>query len=67
VGVSAIQDNTGLGARHKESAAAMKCVQPFEVKIGTVHHIEGAGLRDDLVQQVYVMSFSIGNLNESGD
>ena len=67
VGVSAVQHNTGLGARHKESTAAMKGVQPFEVKIGTVHHIEGAGFGDDLVQQVYVMPFSLGNLNESGD
>lgn len=67
MGVSAIQDDAGLGAGHKESAVAMKAMQTLEVQIGAAHDVESTGFRGDLVQQVDVMTFSIGTSMKSGD
>jgi hypothetical protein len=42
-------------------------MQPLEIEVAAIHHIEGAGLWSDIVQDVHVRSFSIRNLNESRD
>src|SRR5260370_24299840 len=45
----------------------MKQVEALEIDVGPIHHIKGIGLRQNLIQDVYVMNLAIGNLNESGD
>src|SRR5665213_2796709 len=45
----------------------MEGVQPFEIQVGAVHDIERAGLERDVVKNIHVMSFSVGNLDKSGD
>lgn len=67
VGIAAVENNSSFSARDKESAAAMKGVQAFEVKVGAVHDVRRAGLGDDLVEQMHIVPFSIRNLNERGD
>ena len=45
----------------------MKRVQALEVKIGAIHYIEGSGFRDKHVQDIDVVEFAVGKVNESRD
>ena len=45
----------------------MKAIQASEIKVGSVHNIEGSGLVDNFVQDVYIVEFAIGNVNEGRD
>ena len=45
----------------------MKQIETLEVEIGAVHDIEGAGLRDEIVEGVDVVDFSLGNLDKRRD
>ena len=38
----------------------MQKIESLEVEISTVHYIEGAGLRDELIKDVHVMDVSLG-------
>ncbi len=42
-------------------------VQPLEVEIPAIHHIEGTGFRRDAIQDVHVMHFAVGDADEQGD
>src|ERR1019366_5569950 len=42
-------------------------VQPLKVEIPAIHHVEGTGLWRDLIQDVHVMHFAVGNTQEHGD
>src|ERR1700689_2089463 len=67
MGAPTVQNHARLGPCDKEGARTMKGVQPFEIQVGAVHDVEGAGLEGDVVKDIHVMSFSVGNLNKSGD
>ena len=43
----------------------MEQIKTFEVEIGAIHDIEGARLRNELVEGVDVVDFSLGNLDKS--
>ena len=38
-----------------------------ELHVGTIHHVERSGLGHDGVEDVDVVKFSVGNLNQCGD
>jgi len=59
------QQNTSFGAGYKERTATMEAVEALEVQIAPIHHVERAGFRQQFVQNIHVMQFSVGNLNES--
>ncbi len=42
-------------------------VKAREVGTGSVHHVEGSGLRDQHVQDVDVMQLSVGHVDEGGN
>ena len=44
----------------------MKHVQAFEIKIASIHQVEGIGFRHNRIEDIDIVQFSIGNLNESG-
>lgn len=45
----------------------MKVMEAREVKVGSIHNIEGSGLWYKLVKDVDVMEFTVGNVNEGRD
>src|SRR5438552_2600292 len=67
VRVSSAQLNSLFCARDKEGAAAVEDVEALEVHVGAIHDVEGTWLWRDDIEDVDVVQFSCGNLNESGD
>ena len=45
----------------------METVQTTEVKVGAIHDIEGTGFRDKHVQNIDVVEFAVGDVNERRD
>ena len=56
-----------FGSQNEEAQGLMKTVQASEVKVGTVHDIEGSGFGDKLIKDIDVVEFAVGNVNECGD
>ena len=57
----------GLGADDEERPGGMHGVEPFEVHVAPVHDVESAGLGQQDVQDVDVVQFAIGDVNEGGN
>ncbi len=67
MGVDAAELGVRLGAQHKVAAHAVEQMQPLEIQIGAVHHIDGAGFRHQQVQDVHIMQLGIGDVHERRD
>ena len=65
--IAALQQDVVLGASDKERGGERQPVQPIEVEISAVHQVEGAGLWRDLIQNIHVMHFAVGDADEQGD
>src|SRR5664279_5172648 len=59
--------DAGLGAGYEECAATMEGMETPEVQVAAVHHVERTGFRKHPIENIHVMKFSIGSLNESWD
>lgn len=56
-----------LRSQDKEAASEMEAMKTCEVEIGTVHHVERVGFRNQHVQDVDVMQLSVGQVDEGGN
>lgn len=65
--VESSHPGVGFGAQYEVAAQAMEAMKPLEVKIGAVHHVDGAEFGHELVEDVDVMGFGFGNVDEGGD
>src|SRR5437899_7773629 len=54
-----------LGAGYKEGACLMQDVEPLEIQIPAIHHVNRTGFRDQQVEDIDVVQLSIGNVNEA--
>ena len=67
MGVDATISGVGFGSQNKEAPGLMKIMQTFEVKVGSIHDIEGSGFWDKQIKDIDVVEFAVGNVNESRD
>src|SRR5271169_1335510 len=65
--VATLQQHVGLGANNEERRAEGEDVQTLEIHVAAIHDVERAGLRQNLVEDVDVMHFSVGNADKRGD
>ena len=54
-------------ADDEERRAHGESVQPLEIEVATIYHVERTGLDRDIVEDIHVVQFSVGNANKSGD
>jgi len=66
-GVAARGLEIGFGTRDKEHSCLVQPVQALEIEIAPVHDVEGARLGQQLVQDVHVVEFSVGDVDEARD
>ena len=66
VGVEAPEFRVPLGAQHEMRGIEVQGVQAGEVETGTVHDVEGTRFRCHDVQDVDIMEFSFGDVDECG-
>ena len=59
--------HAALGAGNKEGAGLMHLVQPSEVQVAPVHHVEGARFDGQDVQHIDLVHLAVADVNESGD
>ncbi len=56
-----------FGSQNKEAHRLMKTIQASEVEVSSVHNIEGSGFENNPVQNIDIVEFAIGNVNEGRD
>ena len=59
--------NARLGACDEEGTTARKGLETLEVQLASIYHVKRTGCWQHLVQDIPVMPFSVGNLNQSGE
>ncbi len=67
VGVAALDFEIGLGASDKETACIAQSKKAFEIDVAAIHHIESAGLDNQLVEQVDFVPLAIADMNKRRD
>ena len=67
MGVAPLQDDVFFGAGHEERCSQGESVQPLEIHITAIYHVEGSRLRKKLIQDVHVMDLAVSDPNKHGD
>ena len=65
--VAPLQNDVLLGADDEERRAEGEHEEAFEIDVGSIHNVEGAGLGVDFVKDVDVVHFAVGNADKCGD
>src|SRR5215510_12401204 len=65
--VDTLEFEVGSGTGNEEALALMEPVEPLEVEISAIHDIEGTRLGDEHIEDVDVVQFAIGNMDETGN
>ena len=65
--VAPLQQDVLLGSHDEERRAKGEHEEAFEIDVGPIHDVEGAGLGADLVEDVDVVHFAVGNADKRGD
>src|SRR5207302_8852682 len=65
--VSALDQDIGLGPHDEGGRAKREDVKTLEIHVAAIHDIERSGLRRNLVENVDVMHFAIGNADKRGN
>jgi hypothetical protein len=55
----------GFGAGDEERACLVQSVQPLKIDISAIHHVDGAGLRHQHIERVYIVQLSIRYVDET--
>ena len=50
--VTALGFEVGFGARHKEAARLVQAMQPLELDVASIHHVERARLGQQQIQDI---------------
>jgi hypothetical protein len=61
MGVAALEHNVGFGAYNEEGCAEREDVEALEIHVAAIHDVEGAGLRENLVEDVNIVHLAVGN------
>jgi hypothetical protein len=61
MGITPLQQNIPLRAHYEESGAEREHVQALEIDVAAIHHVERAGLRNDLVEHSDVGHLAVCN------
>ena len=56
-----------FGSHDEERRAEGEHKEAFEIDVGPIHDVEGAGLGADLVEDVDVVHFAVSNADTRGD
>jgi hypothetical protein len=65
--VATLEHHVALGAYHEEGRRERERMKALEIDVTAIHHVEGSGLDQYLVEDVDIMHFAIGNMDERGD
>src|SRR5665213_142024 len=57
----------GLRPRDEEAAGLMHCVKALEVQIPAVHHVEGARLGHQQIEDVDIVELAVADMDEGGN
>ena len=67
MGIQSPELGIALGPDDEESLSAVDIVEPFVIEITSVHDIERTGLRDQIVENIDIVDFAVGNESPSRD
>ena len=67
VRIATLEFEIAFGAGDEERLGLMQVVESLEVEIAAIHDVIGAGYRNQMVQDVDIVQFSVGNQDEFGN
>ena len=67
VRIHALESEVGFGAGDKEAAGLIEAVEPFEVEVAAIHHVESARFGKEHVEDVDLVQFAVGDVDEAGN
>jgi hypothetical protein len=56
-----------LGARHEDGLYLTEAVQPSELDVPAVHHVDGARLQEQLVEEANIVHLALRHPDERAD
>ena len=62
--ISPLDFNIGLGAYNEKRRGKFEAIEADEIDVGAIHDVERSGFGIELVEDIDVMHFSVGNANE---
>ena len=65
--VEATVPGLGLGAHHEAAAEVVHRVQPLAIDTSPIHDVDGAGFRQQRIEDIDVAGPGVGDLDERGD
>jgi len=65
--VTALEQDVGFGAHDEESRAEREDVKALEIQVAAVDDVERPGLWQNLVEDVDVVHFALGNADKRRD
>src|ERR1019366_3185785 len=65
--VAALEYNIGFRAYDEECGTEREDIETLKINVAAVHDVDGPGLRQNLVEDVDVMHFPLGNTDKRGD
>ena len=65
--VAALESEVVLGAGNEERLANVDFVKSLEIEIATIQEIIGSRRRDEIVEDIDIVQFPVGNQDELGD
>src|SRR5271155_5392356 len=67
VRIASLEQDIFFGAHHKECGAEGKQEEALEIDVAAIHNIESPGFGNDLIKDVHVMHFAVGNADKRGN
>jgi hypothetical protein len=65
--VAALQQDVGFRAYDEEGRAERETVEALEIEVSAIHDAESPRLRQELVEDVDVVHFAVGDADKRGD
>ena len=65
--VNTVVDHVRFGPRDEKGPRLMQSMKPLEVNIAAIHHVNGASFRYEQIEDIDVVQFAVGNVDETRD
>ena len=67
VRIATLRIHVALRPRHKEASRLMQPVQALEIDVAAIHDVEGAGFRNQLIEDVHVVQLAVADMDKTRD
>jgi hypothetical protein len=67
VGIDALKGETVFGTNDEEGVLCVNGIETFKIKVASIHDVDSVGFIDEIVQEIDIMSFCLGDEEKGRD